>query len=114
MPSSRSRSRDRAAPRSARPSRGRAHLRPILVSGAVVGLLLASRRSWLPAGDPWFALSLGIVVGVMMVTYVAVPARLIGVEAPEVAARQAGAYLVGGALSVPFARRRTSSGDSAS
>jgi hypothetical protein len=31
-------------------------------------------------GRPWFTLSLGIVIGVMMVCYVAVPARLIGVK----------------------------------
>ena len=31
-------------------------------------------------GRPWFTLALGIVVGVMMVCYVAVPARLIGAK----------------------------------
>jgi hypothetical protein len=33
---------------------------------------------WRP---PWFALSLGVIVGVMMVCYVAVPSRLIGIKA---------------------------------
>jgi hypothetical protein len=33
-------------------------------------------------GSPWFALSLGIVTAVMMVSYVAVPARLIGAPKP--------------------------------
>ena len=31
-------------------------------------------------GPPWFALSLGIVVGVMMLTYVTVPARIVGIK----------------------------------
>jgi len=34
-------------------------------------------RCW---GRPWFTLSLGIVIAVRMVSYVAVPARLIGVK----------------------------------
>ena len=54
---------------------------PILVSGAVVGLLLALSTTVVTRwGRPWFTLSLGIVIGVMMVSYVAVPARLIGVK----------------------------------
>jgi len=32
-------------------------------------------------GRPWFTLSLGIVIGLMMIFYVAVPARLIGSKA---------------------------------
>jgi len=31
-------------------------------------------------GRPWFALSLGIVVGVMKLTYATVPARIVGVK----------------------------------
>jgi hypothetical protein len=60
----------------------RAHLSVVLGSGAVVGLLLGLSTvvvtRW---GSPWFALSLSVVVGVMMVCYVAVPARLIGMKA---------------------------------
>jgi hypothetical protein len=59
----------------------RARLRPVIVSGGVVGLLLGFSTvvaaRW---GHPWFALSLGIVVGIMMVSYVAVPSRLVGVK----------------------------------
>jgi uncharacterized membrane protein len=62
-------------------AQARRHLTPILVSGAVVGLLLALSTTVVTRwGSPWFALSLGIVVGLMMVCYVAVPARLIGVK----------------------------------
>jgi hypothetical protein len=59
----------------------RPHLRTILGSGAVVGVALAICTTVLPHGDRfWFTLCLGVVVGVMMVAYVAVPARLIGLE----------------------------------
>ena len=70
------------APRSGRPSRRHGvTFMPILVSGAVVGLLLALSTTVVTRwGRPWFTLSLGIVIGVMMVCYVAVPARLIGVK----------------------------------
>jgi hypothetical protein len=60
----------------------RSHLPVVLGSGAVVGLLLGLSTvvvsRW---GRPWFGLSLSIVVGVMMVCYVAVPSRLIGMKA---------------------------------
>jgi hypothetical protein len=62
----------------------RKHLSTILGSGAVVGAMLAFSTlvvtRW---GRPWFGLSLGIVVGVMMVCYVAIPARLIGATPPK-------------------------------
>ena len=62
-------------------AQARRQLTPILVSGAVVGLLLALSTTVVTRwGSPWFALSLGIVIGVMMVCYVAVPSRLIGVK----------------------------------
>ena len=62
-------------------ARARRHLTAIVTSGAVVGLLLALSTTVVTRwGRPWFTLSLGIVTGVMMVSYVAVPARLIGVK----------------------------------
>lgn len=61
----------------------RRHWKPIVVSGAVVGLLLGLSTTVVTRwGSPWFALSLGIVTAVMMVCYVSVPARLIGAEKP--------------------------------
>ena len=52
---------------------------PILSWGAAVGVLLGLSTTVVTrSGSPWFALSLGIVVAVMMICYVAVPARLIG------------------------------------
>ncbi|HEY2717112.1 MAG TPA: hypothetical protein VGI73_12905 [Solirubrobacterales bacterium] len=58
----------------------RRRLRPIAAWGGVVGVALALATTVVSrAGRPWFALSLGLVVAVLMVTYVAVPARLLGV-----------------------------------
>ncbi len=77
----------------------RRHLRPIVVSGAVVGLLLAFSTvvvtRW---GRPWFTLALGIVVGLMMVCYVAVPSRLIGATPTQSPREKLSMTLVGGAL----------------
>jgi hypothetical protein len=62
-------------------AQARRHARPILAWGVVVGIALAFATTvatrW---GRPWFGISLSIVVGVMMVSYVAVPSRLIGVK----------------------------------
>jgi hypothetical protein len=60
----------------------KAHLPVVLGSGAFIGLLLGLSTvvvtRW---GRPWFTISLSIVVGVMMICYVAVPSRLIGMRA---------------------------------
>jgi hypothetical protein len=69
-------------------AQARDHLAQIIASGTVVGAALAFSTTvatrW---PSPWFTLSLGIVVGVMMVAYVALPARLIGVR-PEQSRRE--------------------------
>jgi hypothetical protein len=55
------------------------HRTPILVSGGIVGALLAFSTMIVTRwGRPWFGIVLSIVVGLMMLCYVAVPARLIG------------------------------------
>src|SRR4029077_9272329 len=54
----------------------------VLGSGAVVGLCLGlSTVVLIHWGLWWFAVVLSIVIGVMMISYVAVPSRLIGVKA---------------------------------
>ena len=59
----------------------RPHLGTILGSGGVVGLALGLTVTVVTrAHRPWFALTLSVVIGVMMIAYVAVPARLIGVD----------------------------------
>ena len=82
-------------------AQARRHLTPILVSGAVVGLLLALSTTVVTRwGRPWFTLSLGIVIGVMMVCYVAVPSRLIGVKPSQSRRDKLSTTVVGGVLGV--------------
>jgi len=66
----------------------RHHLASILGSGVVVGLALGLTVTVVTRADaPWFALTLSVVIGVMMIAYVAVPARLIGVDSGAVSRR---------------------------
>jgi hypothetical protein len=55
------------------------------------------------AHRPWFVLALGVVVGVMMVGYVAVPARLIGVKPNSSRRDKLSASLVAGAVGLAVA-----------
>jgi hypothetical protein len=75
------------------------HRRVVLGAGFVVGLLLGFSTivvtRW---SHPWFALSLGIIVGVMMVSYVALPARLIGARKTRSRKDKLVASAVGGLL----------------
>jgi hypothetical protein len=78
----------------------RRHLRVVLGSGAAVGLLLGLSTivvtRW---GRPWFSLSLGVVIGLLMVCYVAVPSSLIGINKPTISRRdKLTASAVSGAL----------------
>ncbi|HEX3736751.1 MAG TPA: hypothetical protein VHV53_04345 [Solirubrobacterales bacterium] len=77
----------------------RRHLRAILVSGGIVGLALGLTVTVVTrAHPPWFSLCLSVVIGVMMVAYVAVPARLIGVEPGGSRRDRLSASVVGSAL----------------
>ncbi|HKD95829.1 MAG TPA: hypothetical protein VKB43_14080, partial [Gaiellaceae bacterium] len=59
----------------------RRHLHVVLGVGLVVGAAFGFSAIVVPRwGQHWFALSLGIVVGVMMLTYVALPARIVGIK----------------------------------
>lgn len=59
----------------------RKNIGPIVWWGATIGALLAFSTTVVTRwGRPWFTLSLSAVVGIMMVTYVAIPARLIGAQ----------------------------------
>jgi hypothetical protein len=82
-------------------AQARQHVKTIIASGAVVGAMLAFSTlivtRW---GKPSFTISLGIVVGVMMVCYVAVPSRLIGSKPPKQSRRdKLATTAVSGALS---------------
>ena len=77
----------------------RAHVKPAVLSGALVGALLAFSTTIVTRWPrPWFALSLGVVVGVMMISYVAVPSRLIGVKSTAPARDKLTASALGGAI----------------
>src|SRR5207247_1584851 len=77
----------------------RSHLPVVLGSGGIVGILLGLSTvvvtRW---GEFWFGLSLSIVVGVMMICYVAVPARLIGIKTDNPKRDKLAATAVGGAI----------------
>jgi hypothetical protein len=80
-------------------AQARRHLRPIVVSGGVVGLALGVTVTVVTRADPpWFSLCLSIVIGVMMIAYVAVPARLIGVRQGGSRRDRLSASIVGSAL----------------
>ncbi|HEV3093102.1 MAG TPA: hypothetical protein VGY30_01160 [Solirubrobacteraceae bacterium] len=66
----------------------RERLPAIAAWGAAVAAPLAIATMVGPRwGKPWFALALGIVIGVMMICYVAVPSRLIGIR-PRLSRRE--------------------------
>jgi hypothetical protein len=80
-------------------ARARARLGIILGSGIVVGLMLGFATMIVTRwGRPWFGIALSIVIGVMMVCYVAVPARLIGVKPASSRRDKLTASAVGGAV----------------
>jgi uncharacterized membrane protein len=77
----------------------RRHLGVVLGVGLVVGLALGVSAVVVPRwGRPWFTLSLGIVVGVMMLTYVSVPARIVGIKPTGSGRDKLAATVVGGTL----------------
>jgi hypothetical protein len=77
----------------------RSHLTVVLGWGGAVGISLGVAAivvtRW---GLLWYAVSMSIVVGVMMVCYVAVPARLIGVKNTRSRRDKLTASAVGGAI----------------
>ena len=77
----------------------RSHLKLILGWGTAVGLLLGLSTTVVTRwGRPWFGISLSVAIGVMMVCYVAVPSRLIGVKPVSSRRDKLTATAVGGAL----------------
>lgn len=71
----------------------------IVASGSVLGVALAlSTLVVTRTGRPWFTICLGIVVGLMMVSYVALPARLIGIKSSQSRRDKLVTSAVGGAI----------------
>jgi hypothetical protein len=77
----------------------RRHLPVVLGAGLIVGVALGFSAIVVPRwGHPWFGLSMGIVIGVMMLTYVTLPARIVGVRPVGSRRDKLTASLVGGTL----------------
>jgi hypothetical protein len=77
----------------------RRHLGVVLGVGFVVGLALGVSAIVVPRwGHGWFTLSLGLVIAVMMITYVTVPARIVGIRPTGSRRDKLAAACVGGAL----------------
>ena len=77
----------------------RKHLAVVLGVGLLVGLALGFSAIVVPRwGRSWFTLSLGIVIGVMMLTYVTVPARIVGIRPGGSRRDKLTAGLIGGTL----------------
>jgi hypothetical protein len=80
-------------------AQARSRLAVILGPGVIVGLILGFATMVVTRwGRPWFGISLSIAVGVMMVCYVAVPARLIGVKPNTSRRDKLAASAVGGTV----------------
>jgi hypothetical protein len=77
----------------------RHHLSVVLGCGLAVGVALGVSAVVVPRwGVRWFTLSLGIVIGVMMVTYVTVPARIVGIKPRGSRRDKLAAAVIGGTL----------------
>jgi hypothetical protein len=80
----------------------RSHLRVIASWGGAIGVCLGLSTiivtRW---GLWWFAISLSIVIAVMMICYVAVPARLVGLKTTHSRRDKLTASVVGGAIGAP-------------
>jgi hypothetical protein len=80
-------------------TQARPHLRVILSSGFVVGIFLGLSTVVVPRwGAFWFGLTLGVVVGAMMISYVAVPSRLTGIKTTGSRRDKLVASVVGGTV----------------
>jgi hypothetical protein len=79
----------------------RRHLGVVLGAGLAVGAALGVSAIVAPRwGLQWFTLSLGIVIGVMMLTYVTLPARIVGIRPTGSRRDKLAATLIGGTLGV--------------
>jgi hypothetical protein len=80
-------------------TRARSHLGVVLGSGSVVGICLGLSTvvaaRW---GVFWFGLTLSAVIGVMMISYVAVPSRLTGIKTTHSRRDKLTASVVGGTI----------------
>lgn len=81
-------------------ARAREHFALVLVTGGVVGILLGIAAVVVNRfGVRWYALSMGAVVGLLMLCYVTVPARIVGIRPAMSRRDRIASMAVGGALS---------------
>jgi hypothetical protein len=79
--------------------RARGHFGVVAAFGFTVGVALGFSAVVVPRwGLRWFAVSMSIVIGVMMLTYVAVPSRLVGLKSSFSGRDKLTASVVAGAL----------------
>ena len=79
--------------------RARSHLGVVAAFGFSIGVALGVSAIVVPRwGLRWFALSMGIVIAVMMLTYVAVPSRLVGLKSSFSGRDKLAATVVAGAF----------------
>ena len=77
----------------------RAHLGTVLRWGLSIGVALGVSALVAPRwGTAWFLVTMSVVVGVMMLTYVAVPSRMIGLKSTYSTRDKLSATAVGGIL----------------
>ena len=91
----------RPGPPQIRPAFAQARTHAVLVfgSGGLIGLLLGMAALYSDRlGHIWFAVSMSLVIGVMMVAYVSIPSRLIGMKTTYSQSDKLKASAVGGAL----------------
>jgi hypothetical protein len=80
-------------------ARTRSNASIVLGAGAIIGVLLGVAALYTHRwGHHWFALSMSIVIGIMMLAYVAVPSRLIGMKTTHSTGDKLKATAVGGAI----------------
>jgi hypothetical protein len=77
----------------------RSRVRVIVGWGLVIGIGLGVSTTVFPRwGRWWFAVSLSVVIGVMMIAYVSVPARLLGLKTARSKRDQVSATVIGGSI----------------
>lgn len=77
----------------------RQHLRTVLLWGSVIGVGLGCSAFVVDRfGKGWFAVCTGIMAGILMFTYVAIPARLLGVKPNQNRRDRLAASAIGGAI----------------
>ena len=80
-------------------TQARSHAAIVLGCGGVIGLMLGLAALYVDRwGHWWFAISTSVVIAIMMLTYVALPSRLIGMKTTYSKADKWKATAVGAAI----------------